>query len=120
MNINITETAKVKIKEFAAANNEEPVVRIYVQKATCSEARFGIAIDDFRQGDEITQKGDIKILTDSEYVPRYSNGINIDYAVKPKEGFIISSVVPVKRSIREGCNSGGCGHGCGGCSKNKQ
>lgn len=119
MDINITEAAQLKIKEFAAANNEDPVVRIYVQKATCYEARFGIVIDSFRQGDEITQKGDIKILTDSEYVPKYSNGINIDYTVNPKEGFIISSAVPLKNKISTGCSSGGCGNSCGGCSKNK-
>jgi Fe-S cluster assembly iron-binding protein IscA len=115
MEINITEMAQVKIREFAAANNEEPVIRIYVEKAACSGARFGIAIDNFRTGDEITQKGDIKIFTDSEYVPIYSDGINIDYTVKPKEGFIISSCRPVKKANDESCSSGGCG----GCSKLK-
>lgn len=119
MDINITEAAQLKIKEFAAANNEDPVVRIYVQKATCYEARFGIVIDSFRQGDEITQKGGIKVLTDSEYIPKYSNGIKIDYTVNPKEGFIISSALPLDNRISTGCGSGGCGNSCGGCSKNK-
>ncbi len=120
MEINITDIAQTKIKEFAAANNEEPVVRIYVEKASPKGARFGIAIDSFRSGDEITQKGDIKVLTDSEYIPIYSDGINIDYTVKPKDGFIISSCRPVKSDKSEGCGSGGCGSGCGGCSKIKQ
>lgn len=120
MDINISETAQFKIKEFAAANNEEPVVRIYVERATCHDARFGIAIDSFRTGDEITQRGDIKVITDSEYVPKYSNGINIDYSVKPKEGFIISSMAPVNRSITQGCGTEGCSNGCGGCSRKKQ
>lgn len=120
MLINITELAQTKIKEFAAANNEEPVVRIYVEKATCSDARFGIAIDNFRPGDEITQMGDIKVLTDKEYIPLYSNGINIDYAVNPKEGFIIASASPVKKTSSTGCGAGGCKKGCGGCSRNKQ
>lgn len=119
MNINITDSAQVKIREFAAANNEEPVVRIFVQKATCYEARFGIVIDSFKQGDEITQKGDIIILTDSEYVPRYSNGINIDYSVNPKEGFIISSALPIKRNFNTVSHSKKCGGNCGGCSKAK-
>lgn len=117
MDINITELAKVKIKEFAEANNEEPVVRIYVERATCSDVRFGIAIDDFRPGDKVTQKGEIKVLTDSEYVPKYSNGINIDYTVKPKEGFIITSAVPLKKSRTNEHSCGGCGGNCGGCSQ---
>lgn len=118
MYINITELAQSKISEFAAANNEKPVVRIYVERATCLDARFGIAIDSFRTGDEITQTGDIKVLTDSQYIPRYSNGINIDYVVKPKEGFVISSAFPVRKNST-GC-LGGCGSSCPGCSKNKQ
>lgn len=116
MEINITEMAQVKIREFAAANNEEPAIRIYVEKAACSGARFGIAIDNFRTGDEITQKGDIKIFTDSEYVPKYSDGINIDYTVKPKEGFIISSCRPINKVNGDSCSSGVCG----GCSKLKK
>jgi HesB-like selenoprotein len=120
MEINITDIAQTKIKEFAAANNEEPVVRIYVEKAACSGARFGIAIDNFRSGDEITQKGDIKVLTDNEYIPIYSDGISIDYIVEPKEGFIISSCGPVKSDKGESCSSGGCGSGCGECCKIKQ
>lgn len=120
MEINITDIAQTKIKEFATANNEEPVVRIYVEKASPKGARFGIVIDNFRPGDEITQKGDIKVLTDSEYIPIYSDGINIDYTVEPKEGFIISSCYPVKSGKSESCSSGGCGNGCAGCSRIKQ
>lgn len=115
MLISISKLAQVKIREFAEANRKEPVVRIYVDRATCHDARFGIAFDDFKPGDEITQMDDIKILTDREFVPQYSNGIDIDYAVKPKEGFIITSAFPVQKSS-PGCGSGGCGQGCGGCS----
>lgn len=114
MLISISKLAQVKIKEFATANNKEPVVRIYVERANCHDARFGIAFDSFKPGDETTQMDDIRILTDSEYVPLYSNGIDIDYAVKPKEGFIISSAFPVKKSSK-----GGCDRGCGGCSGHK-
>lgn len=118
MLISISKLAQVKIKEYAAANNEEPVVRIYVERANCHEARFGIAFDNFKPGDEMTQMDDIKILTDSEYIPLYSNGIDIDYAVKPKEGFIITSAFPVKKSSK-GCSSGECSGGCRGCGSHK-
>lgn len=118
MNINITEAAQAKIREFASANKEEPVVRIYVQRATCYEARFGIVIDSYRAGDEVTQRGEIKVLTDSDYIPNYTNGINIDYAVKPKEGFIITSALPITKGSK-GRGSGGCSGGCSGCSGTK-
>lgn len=119
MEINITEAAKAKIREFAKANNEKPVVRIYIEKANCFEARFGIAIDTYKEGDEITQSGDIKILTDREYIPKYSKGINIDYTTNPKEGFMISSSYPVIREPRACCSFGGCRNRCTGCSKNQ-
>jgi hypothetical protein len=62
--------------------------------------------------------GRINVLTDTQYVPQYANGLNIDYTMAngdvissgddKAEGFLITSLKPVK----SGC--GGCG-GCSGC-----
>lgn len=112
MDFKVTQPAEDKIREAALANGEVPVLRIYVERATCSSARFGIAFDDIKAGDEVNEINGIKYVTDTEYVPVYTNGIYIDYVTEPKEGFIIDSLHQVIRS------GGGCGGGCGsgGCS----
>lgn len=114
MNIKISEAARQKIAQSAQSFKTEPVARIYVEKAACSGARFGIAFDSQREGDILTKLGEISILTDTKYIPVYSNGIDIDYTEYPKEGFIIKSIEPVKTDC-SGC--GGCGgNSCSGCS----
>ncbi|TDT60924.1 iron-sulfur cluster biosynthesis family protein [Fonticella tunisiensis] len=112
MEFKVTALAERKIKEVVELHNEVPVLRIYVERAFCSGARFGIAFDYIREGDEITEVNGIQFITDSEYMPRYSDGISIDYVTNPKEGFIIKSL----RSVTSGCG-GGCGsrRGCTGC-----
>lgn len=106
MEIRITDLAKEKIIEAARENNVQPMVRLYVISAACSGAKFGIAFDEPKQYDVLTEIGGIEFITDTEYVTKYSDGMNIDYIVNPKEGFIISSIRPIKKS---------CGNGCGGC-----
>jgi Fe-S cluster assembly iron-binding protein IscA len=110
MDINLSELAREKIMENVAAYNETPVVRIYVESISCSKAKFGIAFDYIKDGDHITEVDGIKFITDSEYVPAYSDGIDVDYVVGTKEGFVIKSIHPV--SISSGCGCGG-GGGCG-------
>jgi iron-sulfur cluster assembly accessory protein len=112
MDIKITDLALNKIKEFASFNKSEPNVRIYVTSTGCSGARFGIAIDDIRKEDEISDICGIKVITDKEYIPMYSDGLNIDYVLEPKEGFIITSLRTVKKSCG-GCSTGGCSGSCG-------
>jgi Fe-S cluster assembly iron-binding protein IscA len=110
MEFRITQLAEAKIKETVELNNEVPVLRIYVEKAACSGARFGIAFDDIKEGDEVTEVNGIRFITDTDYVPQYANGISIDYACGPKEGFMIQTLFPIIKS------GGGCGGGCSGCS----
>lgn len=110
MDINLSELAREKIMENVSAYNESPVLRIYVESVACSRAKFGLAFDYIKDGDQLTEVGGIKFITDSEYVPVYSDGIDIDYVVEPKEGFIIKSLHPVSKSSGCGCGGGG---GCG-------
>lgn len=106
MEVVISKIAENKIIENALEYNTEPMVRIYVDKVLCSSAKFAIVFDDKREGDEVTAVGEINILTDTQYVPNYTQGIKIDYTTSPTEGFLISSLNP---------KSSGCS-GCSGCS----
>jgi len=120
MEIKLTDIAKEKIINSAKENNIEPSVRLYVTKAACSGATFGIAFDEPKQNDVMTEIDGIEFITDTDYVPTYADGMNIDYVTGEKEGYVISTIRPVKSSCGTGCGSsgdnGGCG--CGGCGKN--
>lgn len=105
MDIKLSKLAEDKIREAVKENNEQPNLRIYVEKVACSGARFGIAFDDIKEGDSVTDVNGINIITDNEFIPVHSDGIDIDYVVTPNEGFIIKSLRPIKKS---------CG-GCSGC-----
>lgn len=113
MDIRISHLAEEKIKESAALYHTEPVVRIYITNITCRGAKFGIAFNDERTGDEKTLINGIEFLTDTEYVPSYADGIDIDYMTGDKEGFIIKPIKPAKINCCGGC---GCKKGCRGCS----
>jgi Fe-S cluster assembly iron-binding protein IscA len=108
MEIKITAKAKEEIITSAKENKVEPVVRLYVTSAACSGAKFGIAFDEPKENDVMTEIDGIEFITDSEYVPKYADGLNIDYVTSPKEGYVITSIRPIKKS---------CGSGCGGCGK---
>lgn len=110
MEIKITDIAKEKIISSAIENNVEPTVRLYVLSAACSGAKFGIAFDDPKENDILTEIDGIEFITDTEYLPTYADGMNIDYVTAPKEGYIISSIRPIKS---------GCGSECSGCGGGK-
>jgi iron-sulfur cluster assembly accessory protein len=112
MEIKITEKAKEKIISSAKEYKVDPIVRVYVTGGGCSGGKFGIAFDEAKQYDIMTEIDGIEILTDSEYVPKFSDGLNIDYVITPKEGYIISTLRPIKKD----CGSGS-GSGCSGCKK---
>lgn len=109
MEIKITDIAKEKIINSAKENNIEPTVRLYVTSAACSGAKFGIAFDEPKQNDVLTEIDGIEFITDTDYVPTYADGMNVDYVTGEKEGYIISSMRPIKSA---------CGTGCGGCCNN--
>jgi iron-sulfur cluster assembly accessory protein len=115
MDIKLSKFAWDKIMQTVEEYNEEPILRIYVESAACSGARFGIAFDYIKKEDDVTEVEGVKFITDKEYVPKYSDGLDVDYVTMPKEGFIIKSLRPVEKSGC-GCGSkegGGCGSGSG-------
>jgi Fe-S cluster assembly iron-binding protein IscA len=115
MDIEITQLAKTKILEAANGFNIEPCVRLFVLSAGCSGARFDLAFDEPKQFDVMTELDGIEFVTDSEYVPKYADGLSIDYVEAPKPGYIIKSLRPI--NTKESSDScGGCGK-AGGCGK---
>ena len=114
MEIEITDIAKEKIITSAKENKVEPTVRLYVTNAACSGAKFGIAFDEAKQKDVLTEIDGIEFITDTDYVPTYADGLKVDYVTGAKEGYIISSLRPVTASCGTGCCSSGS---CGGCGK---
>jgi iron-sulfur cluster assembly accessory protein len=106
MEIIITNTAIEKIKNMAKEYNIEPTVRVYVESTACKGANFGIAFDEPKQFDVLTEIEGIEIVTDTAFLPKYCDGLSIDYAgsIGKQEGYIIKSINPVNVS-------------CGGCSK---
>lgn len=106
MDIKFSALAGEKIKEELKKVDKDLMVRIYVEAVACSRAKFGIAFDELKDGDEITKVDGIKIITDTKYIPHYSNGISIDYVTGKQEGFIIKSLNPM---------ASGCSSGCSGC-----
>jgi iron-sulfur cluster assembly accessory protein len=110
MEIKITDIAKQKIINAAKENNVQPSVRLYVTSAACSGAKFGIAFDEPKQNDVMTEIDGIEFITDTDYVPTYADGIKVDYVKGLKEGYIISSIRPIKST----CGTG-CGSSCNNC-----
>lgn len=109
MDIKITQAAKSKILEEVGSSGIEPTVRIYVTSMACSGARFGLAFDEAKQFDVMTELEGIEFVTDSEYVPKFADGLSIDYVTEPNEGFIIQSLRPMGKACSTGgCKSGGC------------
>ncbi|MEF9951332.1 MAG: iron-sulfur cluster assembly accessory protein [Clostridium sp.] len=105
MEIRLSKLAAEKISEVVKANEEVAALRIYVAKAGCSGAVFGLAFDDAKETDDVTVVDGISFITDTEYIPQYSDGLDIDFNEGENEGFIIKSINPVQKS----CGSCSCG-----------
>lgn len=115
MEIFITRPAKDAIRQEASENNIPKTVRIYADSAKCSFAHFSIAFDTKAEGDDVTVIDDITVVTDTKYIPKYANGLMVDYVTEPKCGFIIESLNPVKKTCAsEGSGCSGCSS-CSGC-----
>ncbi|MEG0371797.1 MAG: iron-sulfur cluster assembly accessory protein [Clostridium sp.] len=106
MEIKLSQLAAEKINEVVKSNDETPTLRIYVASVGCSGAKFGLAFDDAKDTDSVTEANGITFITDTEHVPEYADGINIDFNEGENEGFIIKSLNPMKKS----CGSCSCGH----------
>ncbi len=77
--VTITETAELKIKELMKEEKDIVGLRIYVRGGGCHGYQYGMAFED-KMGDDDTviEKGEVKVLMDSQSAPLLS-GATVDY-----------------------------------------
>ena len=105
MNIIPTDKAIDMIKKIAKENEQDLIVRIYIENIACSGIRYGIAYDKIREDDEKYIIDYITFVVDKE-LNKYAEEIEIDFVDIPKSGFIFKSYPEYKKSC-SGCS--GCG-----------
>jgi len=101
--VQLTDSAKSKVKDFAAKNAsyQGKSFRVYVQGGGCHGFSYGFTFDQKREGDEVNG-GDVEVLIDPQSA-KYLNGAKIDYVEDLKgAGFVIENP--------NATGTCGCGH----------
>lgn len=119
--IELTAAAAAKVKGILEQEKEsipEGGLRIYVQGGGCSGVQYGLVLDEASEGDEVFERGGIKVIVDPASL-RYLEGAQVDYKEDPAGGgFAIRN--PNVTSSCCGCSQasgGGCGPAAGGGSQ---
>ncbi len=77
--VTITDMAEKKIKELMTEEPETVGLRIYVKGGGCHGYQYGMAFESKTADDDtIIEKGDVKVIMDSQSVPLLS-GAEVDY-----------------------------------------
>jgi iron-sulfur cluster assembly accessory protein len=78
--ITLTEKAQNKVKAFTAAEGQatNKGLRIYVKGGGCSGFEYGFSLDEEKEGDNVLQVGEIKVLIDAFSAP-YVMDSTVDY-----------------------------------------
>jgi iron-sulfur cluster assembly protein len=76
--VTLTDTAASKVKELMNGQAEAPGLRVAVRGGGCSGFQYALAFDDQREGDEIFEHQEIKLLVDAESLP-FVDGSEVDY-----------------------------------------
>jgi iron-sulfur cluster insertion protein len=77
--VGITEIAEQKIKELILEEENAVGLRIYVKGGGCSGYQYGMSFEDKTSDDDtIVEKGDVKVIVDSQSAPMLS-GAEVDY-----------------------------------------
>ena len=77
--VTITEIAEEKIKELILEEENAVGLRIYVKGGGCSGYQYGMSFEDKTSDDDtIVEKGDVKVIVDSQSAPMLS-GAEVDY-----------------------------------------
>ena len=77
--VTLTEIATTKVKELMNGQAEaETGLRVAVRGGGCSGFQYALAFDQPRDGDQIYEYSDIKLLIDSESLP-FVDGSEVDY-----------------------------------------
>ena len=92
--VQLTENAVHQVKNFftQSSNYQGKDFRVYVQGGgCCSEFSYGFTFDDQREGDQINQAGEIRVLIDPQSA-KYLEGAKIDYVDDSRgAGFVIEN-----------------------------
>ena len=100
--VSITDRAAEKIKQLAAAKNEEGQgLRLKVVGGGCSGLQYKMDLDAQRPGDRVFEKDGARVLVDMKSL-LYLNGTELDY----KEELMQSGFVFQNPNVKRSC---GCG-----------
>lgn len=79
MNINVTEKAQEELKKILdKKGSESKSVRIYIAGVGWGGPSFGLALDEQKDGDDVTKIGDYTYLVEKDLLSTYGT-FNVDY-----------------------------------------
>jgi len=91
--VQLTENAVSKVKNFATQSTDYQGkdFRVFVEGGGCSGFSYGFTFDEQRDGDEINQAGELRVLIDPQSA-KYLEGAKIDYVEDLRgAGFVIEN-----------------------------
>ena len=101
--VTLTETAASKVKELMNGQSEAGGgLRVAVRGGGCSGFQYALAFDQQRDGDQVYEQSEIRLLIDSESLP-FVDGSEVDYV----EGLQGAGFAVNNPNVVASC---GCGH----------
>ena len=93
MNIEISNKAQEELKKvLEQRNSQDKPLRIYIAGIGWGGPSFGMALDEQKQDDELTQVGEFKFVVDKDVKENYS-GFYVDYSNEwLRRGFRINPI----------------------------
>src|SRR5439155_7683422 len=77
--VTLTDTATAKVKELLNGQTESDTgLRVAVRGGGCSGFQYALAFDQQREGDQIYEYQEIRVLIDSQSLP-FVDGSQVDY-----------------------------------------
>ena len=78
--VTLTDIAATKVKELmnGQADSPESGLRVAVRGGGCSGFQYALAFDEQREGDQVFEHADIRLLVDSESL-EFVDGSEVDY-----------------------------------------
>ena len=76
--VTLSDKATEKVKELMNGNAAEQGLRVAVRGGGCSGFQYALAFDQQRDGDQVYEHSDIRLLIDTESLP-FVDGSEVDY-----------------------------------------
>ena len=78
--VTLTDIAATKVKELmnGQADSPDAGLRVAVRGGGCSGFQYALAFDEKREGDQIFEHNDIRLLVDAESI-QFVDGSEVDY-----------------------------------------